>query len=82
MSATSDFYFARAEESARDAGASELDNVRDRCLRSEAAWRAMAEKMLKNEERRDRLAAEKAAADTQTASELAAGNVALAPQDT
>ncbi len=82
MSATSDFYFARAEESARDASASKLDNVRDRCLRSEAAWRAMAEKMLKNEERRDRLAAEKAAADTQTASELAAGNVALAPQDT
>ena len=82
MSATSDFYFARAEESARDAGASELDNVRDRCLRSEAAWRAMAEKMLKNEERRDQLAAAKAAADTLAASELAVDTMALTPLDT
>jgi hypothetical protein len=45
MSVTSDFYLARAEECARDARASSLDNVRDRFLRAENAWRAMADRL-------------------------------------
>jgi len=61
MSATSDFYLARADECAREAEAAMLDNVRDRCLRSEVAWRAMAERLVSNEAARDRNAAEKAA---------------------
>lgn len=61
MSATSDFYLARAAESARDAQAACLPNVRERCLRSEAAWRAMADRLLKSEGARERQAAEKAA---------------------
>ena len=45
MSATSDFYLARADECAREADRSRLDNVRDRCLRSEQAWRQMADRL-------------------------------------
>ena len=59
MSTTSDFYLSRAEENARDAMATQLANVRERCLRSEAAWRAMAEKVLEGEERKEQLAADK-----------------------
>ena len=60
MSTTSEFYTARADESARDAANATLDNVRERCLRSEAAWRTMAERLERGEAMRDTLAAEKA----------------------
>jgi len=56
MSATSDFYLARAAESARDAQATDLPNVRERCLRSEAAWRTMADRLLRSEMERERKA--------------------------
>ena len=46
MSNTSDFYLARADECARDAESAQLDNVRERHLRSEQAWRALAEQLL------------------------------------
>ena len=42
MSVTSDFYLTRAADCAREAEQTRLDNVRDRCLRAEAAWIAMA----------------------------------------
>lgn len=60
MSATSDFYLARADESARAAAETDLSNVKERALRSEAAWRAMADRLMRGETMRDRLAAEKA----------------------
>jgi hypothetical protein len=60
MSVNSDFYFARAAECAREARETKLDNVRDRCLRAEAAWQAMAERLLRIGEDRSRQAAEKA----------------------
>lgn len=60
MSATSDFYLNRASECAREARETSLDNVRDRCLRAEAAWRSMADRLLKSETERTRQAAEKA----------------------
>lgn len=57
MAATSEFYLACAAQSLRDADASTLSNVRDRCLRSAAAWQAMAERTAEIEsERRDRTA--------------------------
>ncbi len=59
MSATSDFYLARATESAAEARVATLANVRERCLRAEAAWQAMAERMLKSETERARAAREK-----------------------
>lgn len=61
MSATSEFYLTQAESCAREAEAAVLDNVRDRCRRSEQSWRAMAEKLQRAETMRDRQAADKAA---------------------
>ncbi len=52
MSVASDFYLARAEDCARDAGDATLANVRERCLRAEAAWRGMAEQLLHSERMR------------------------------
>jgi hypothetical protein len=49
MSVNSDFYLARAAESAREASETDLTNVRERCLRSEQAWRAMADRLLRSE---------------------------------
>jgi hypothetical protein len=37
-------YLQRAEQAAADASAATLDNVRQRFLRAEAAWRALAER--------------------------------------
>ncbi|WP_336968010.1 hypothetical protein [Sphingobium aromaticiconvertens] len=52
MSATSDFYLARADECANDAAKTPLDNVRDRFLRAEAAWRVMANRLTQAEDHR------------------------------
>ena len=68
MALTFDFYTARADEAAREASAASLSNVRDRALRSEAAWRDMADRAAQTErdrevaklEREHRLAAEAA----------------------
>ncbi len=40
---TYEFYSTRAAESAAEAKAATLDNVRDRALRSEATWQALAD---------------------------------------
>ena len=63
MSATHDFYLARADQSARDAESTMLGNVRERALRAEAAWRTMAERLLHGETMRDARVAERAARD-------------------
>ena len=60
MSATSDYYRARAAEMAREASNALLDNVRERCLRSEAAWLTMAERLTHAETMRAQQVAEKA----------------------
>jgi len=44
MNPTFEFCDARAREAADMARAAQLDNVRDQALRSEAAWRIMADK--------------------------------------
>jgi len=61
MSATSEFYLTRAAESAREAENAVLDNVRERCRRSEAAWLAMANRLTRAETVRAEHAAQKAA---------------------
>jgi hypothetical protein len=63
MSITSEFYMARAEECAREAENATLANVRERCQRSEAAWRSMADRLIRGEAMRVTLAAEKARRD-------------------
>lgn len=47
MSQTSDFYDARADEAEAAAGRAQLDNVRDRELRSAAVFRMLAENVRK-----------------------------------
>jgi len=60
MSETSKFYLERADQSARDAASTNLSNVRDRCLRSEAAWRLMAERLERTETTRRQAMADRA----------------------
>lgn len=62
MSAQHQFYLARAAEARADADAATLDNVRDRCLRSEKAWAEMAARVERGERMREKLLAEKASA--------------------
>jgi hypothetical protein len=62
MSTHHDFYKARADEARADAEASGLDNVRDRCLRSAAAWDAMAARAHRSDTFRAKQEAAKAAA--------------------
>lgn len=63
MSGTSqlDFYRARASQARADAEQATLAHVRERCLRSEAAWLQLAGRAAKSEEMRERIAAEKEA---------------------
>jgi hypothetical protein len=56
-----EFYAARAAEARADAEAASLANVRDLCLRSAAAWDAMASRALYTEKLREKREAEKAA---------------------
>lgn len=49
----SDSYDAHAARCRQEADAAELDNVRERCLRAEAAWTAMADRSRKTEASRD-----------------------------
>jgi hypothetical protein len=52
MSVNRDFYLARVASCMTEADASNLDNVRDRCLRSAAAWQLMADRITQTEEAR------------------------------
>ena len=59
-----EFYRARADECARDADAAQLENVRERQLRAQAAWQAMAVRAERGDAMREKLAREKAEAAT------------------
>jgi len=54
-------FLARAAEARANADSAMLDNVRDRCLRSEAAWSEMAARAERTEKMRAARDAEKAA---------------------
>ncbi|MXO91907.1 hypothetical protein [Pontixanthobacter aquaemixtae] len=71
MSQNFEFYNTRANEAAAEAKAATLDNVRERALRSETAWREMADRALQMEREREvaRIEREKRQAE---AAELAA----------
>ena len=83
MSQTYEFYAERAKEAADEAAAATLDNVRDRNLRAEKTWAALAEQARKvkadrikaEETKAARIAAEAdaaAEAGTQTQTQAAA----------
>jgi hypothetical protein len=59
MSVTADFYLQRADENALAARETNLVNVRERCLRAEAAWRTMAERLIEVEKKKKADALEK-----------------------
>jgi hypothetical protein len=56
-------YLARAEQARAEADAATLENVRDRCLRSETAWLEMAARVERTDQLRASKLAEKALAD-------------------
>ena len=59
-----DTYLARAEQARVDADEATLANVRERCLRAEAAWRDMAARAQRTERMRElALEAKQAAAE-------------------
>ena len=60
MSATVEFYLTRAAENAQAAKETDLLNVRERCLRSEAVWRDMAARQGQIEKKKKQDALEKA----------------------
>jgi hypothetical protein len=55
-------FLARAAESREQADAAKLDNVRERCLRSEQAWMIMADRAERTEQMRATQIEAKAAA--------------------
>jgi len=59
-----DFYRARADQSRAEADAATLSHVRERCLRSEAAWTVLANRAARAEEMRGKLLAEKEARES------------------
>lgn len=62
-------YLARAAEARAQANDATLDNVRQRCLRSEAAWTEMAQRAERTERMRRTLLADKARAAAEKAAE-------------
>ena len=59
-------YRALADKAQAEADAAQLDNVRDRCLRSAAAFLAMAQRQDLDDRNRARREAELAATDSAT----------------
>ena len=57
-----EFFIARAEQARVEADAATLEHVRERCLRSEAAWTALADKARRSERLRAEEAVRKAEA--------------------
>jgi hypothetical protein len=55
-------YLKRADQALAEANATTLDNVRQRCLRAEAAWRAMAARAKRSAKMREDELARKAGA--------------------
>jgi hypothetical protein len=54
MTSPAIFYRERAQLAQDEADAAKLDNVRDRCLRAEAAWTAMADRAERTQKLRDK----------------------------
>jgi len=75
LSQTFEFYDARANEAAAEADAATLDNVRERNLRAEKTWRALATQAQKVMV--DRYKAEAVRADRRAAEAADAADAAL-----
>jgi hypothetical protein len=62
MSATYRFCLDQATQSAKSAAEADLPNVKERCLRAEAAWRTMAARHERMDETRRQAVRDKEAA--------------------
>lgn len=62
MALSYEFLIARAEQAAGEAAYALLENVRERSLRSEAAWRTMANQVLEVASNRETVQKERLAA--------------------
>lgn len=58
-----EFFLARAAQAQAEADAATLDHVRERCLRSEAAWQALADRAERSEQMKIAEALRKATAE-------------------
>ncbi len=76
MSQSFEFYQERADAAAKEAAEASLQNVRDRALRSEAAWREMADRARETD--RERKIADRARAERREAEAIAAEQRATA----
>lgn len=63
MTLSFEFLMTRAEEAATEAKVAVLDNVKARALRSEAAWREMADRALKITSEREKARVDRARLD-------------------
>jgi hypothetical protein len=70
MALSYEFLIQRAEQAAQEAAASMLENVKERALRSEKAWRTMADQVLEVARNRELAQQEK----------LVTGQLSNAPQ--
>jgi len=74
LSQTFEFYDARANEAAAEADAATLDNVRERNLRAEKTWRALAtqaQKVMVDRYKAEAVRAERRAAEAADAADAA-----------
>lgn len=62
MALSYEFLIERAEQAAQEAACSVLENVRERALRSEMAWRTMAKQVLDVARKRELAAEERSVA--------------------
>lgn len=62
MALSYEFLIQRAEQAAQEAAGSLLENVKERALRSEKAWRTMADQVLEVARNREQALQEKLAA--------------------
>lgn len=62
MNSNLDFFLDRAAQARAEGEAATLDNVKDRCRRSEEAWSALARKAERSERLREQEAKRKAEA--------------------
>ncbi|MGB3738277.1 MAG: hypothetical protein WA948_02875 [Pontixanthobacter sp.] len=69
MSQNFEFYDTRAKEAASEAKKATLDNVRDRALRSETAWREMADRAKQMEQERETARSEREARQAEAAAQ-------------
>lgn len=64
MALSYEFLLARADEAAREAETARLCNTKERALRSEAAWREMANRALEIAREREKVQADRAIRQT------------------